>query len=68
MIAEREAEKTILAAVLTSKASPILTADILPHPVLLERFSGKVEALRASPDDDAIRPEAATVLAPLIGC
>jgi site-specific DNA recombinase len=66
MIRDREAEKTKLKAVLTSKAAPAQKADILPHPILLEQFSRKVEALRASLDDDAIRPEAATVLSTLI--
>ena len=66
MIADREAEKTKLEAVLTQKAAPAQTADILPHPALLEQFARKVEALRASLDDDAIRPEASAVLATLI--
>ncbi|WP_425288453.1 recombinase family protein [Sphingomonas gellani] len=65
MITVREAEKTKLEAVLTSKAAPAQTADILPHPALLEQFSRKVEALRISLDDDAIRPEASAVLATL---
>ena len=66
MIADREAEKTQLEAVLTSRATPAQNADILPHPLLLEQFTRKVEALRASLDEDAVQTEAAAVLATLI--
>ncbi|WP_380784082.1 recombinase family protein [Sphingomonas sp. R86520] len=65
MISHREAELARLSAQ-TVAATARKPADILPHPVLLERFSQKVTALRTSLDDVTIRSEAASVLATLI--
>ena len=59
MIEEREAEKAKLETRLQPLISQRHTADILPHPELLERFAAKVRALRTSLDDNAIRSEAA---------
>jgi site-specific DNA recombinase len=39
---------------------------MLPHPTLLDRFGTKVQALRASLDDDLVRSEAEAVLSTLI--
>ncbi len=66
MIAEREAEKERLEAqrVATITGKPIVVS--LPHPVLVDRFRSKVAALRQSLDDEAIRTEAAAVMATLI--
>ncbi|MGP7796815.1 zinc ribbon domain-containing protein [Sphingomonas sp. CLY1604] len=66
MIREREAEKIRLEARLHGATEVKPRADILPHPVLVDQFRRKVAALRASLDDDAIRPEASAVLARLI--
>ncbi|QCB44337.1 hypothetical protein E5673_10190 [Sphingomonas sp. PAMC26645] len=65
MISHREAELARLSAH-TAGATARKPADILPHPVLLERFSQKVTALRTSLNDVTIRSEAASVLATLI--
>jgi site-specific DNA recombinase len=65
MISDREAELARLSAQ-TVSATARKPADILPPPVLLERFSQKVTALRTSLDDVTIRSEAASVLATLI--
>ena len=65
MIADREHETAKLAS--SRLSLPLRTAtEILPHPVLLQRFNEKVAALRATLDDNTIRTEAATVLATLI--
>ncbi|WP_404714205.1 recombinase zinc beta ribbon domain-containing protein [Sphingomonas sp. MMS24-J13] len=66
MLLEREAEKAQLEARLAFLGKPKTMAEVLPHPVLLERFTRKVEALRVSLDDDSVRTEAAAVLATLI--
>ncbi|MDQ0836217.1 recombinase family protein [Sphingomonas faeni] len=65
MISDREAELARLSAQ-TVGATARKPADILPHPVLLQRFSEKVTALRTSLDDVTIRSEAAGALATLI--
>ena len=66
MIAEREAEKASLEVIAPSKRVSVPSADILPHPVLIEQFTRKVETLRASLDDETVRSEAAAVLVSLI--
>jgi hypothetical protein len=58
MIADREAELARLSA-RTLGVTARKPADILPHPVLLERFSKKVTALRTSLNDVTVRSEAA---------
>ncbi|WP_156359113.1 hypothetical protein [Sphingomonas sp. Leaf242] len=62
MIAEREAEKERLEAqrVATTTGKPIVVLQ--PNPVLVDRFRGKVAALRKSLDDGSIRTEAAAVM------
>jgi site-specific DNA recombinase len=62
MISDREAELARLSAQ-TVGATARKPADILPHPVLLQRFSQKVTALRTSLNDLTIRSEAAGALA-----
>jgi hypothetical protein len=66
MITEREAENGRLESRLAILGKAKATADILPHPARLKQFTRKVEALRASLDDDAVRTEAAAVLSTLI--
>lgn len=62
MIFDREAEKATLEARASQAAAANPPGEILPHVVLLDQFRQKVEALRASLDDDTIRTEAAAVL------
>jgi hypothetical protein len=57
MVKTREAEKIRLEARLQGARDTKPGADIPPYPVLLDQFRRKVEALRASLDDDALRPE-----------
>ena len=64
MVEEREAEKVHLEASIGTEAKPL--AQILPHPALVELFARKVEALRATLDDESVRTEAAQVLSTLI--
>ncbi|TVV75970.1 hypothetical protein FOY91_05615 [Sphingomonas solaris] len=66
MIFDREAEKATLEARLSQAAAANPLGEILPHPVLLDQFHQKVEALRATLDDDTIRTEAAAILERLI--
>lgn len=66
LLTEREAAKARLEAQLAIKPPPPPLADILPHPVLLQRFEAKVDNLRAALNNDAIRAEAAQVIAELI--
>jgi len=66
MITEREAEKVRLEPTLCGIRRVAPTAEILTNPVLFVQFSRKVEALRASLDDEVIRAAASAVLATLI--
>ena len=66
LLAEREAEKARLEAQLAIKPPPLPTADILPHPALLQRFKAKVHDLQSALSDEAIRVEAVEVIAQLI--
>jgi site-specific DNA recombinase len=47
-------------------ATKLAGAAIFPHPALLEQFRVKVKDLRAILDRDAVRPEAAKIIAQLI--
>ncbi len=66
LLTERESEKARLEAALGTSPRLTATPDLPPATVLLERFTARVEALRASLDDDAVRPEAAAILATLL--
>jgi site-specific DNA recombinase len=65
MLAEREAEQAALKARL-ERVRPVVTAEILPHPVLLKRFEEKVADLRSALNDKSIRRQAAETLSSLI--
>ena len=64
-ISEREIEKARLATI-TRVAVERPSADILPHPALMDMFTQKVEALRTTLDDASVRSEASEILSTLI--
>ncbi|WP_100259594.1 recombinase family protein [Qipengyuania seohaensis] len=63
MLADLEDEKRLLETV-KPIASP--KVKILPHPVLVERFTAKVKNLRSALDDETIRLQAVEVIGALI--
>lgn len=66
LLADREAEKATLEAKLSAPVSALPSAAILPHPDLRGLFEGKIARLRDALDDEAVRGEAAEILATLI--
>jgi site-specific DNA recombinase len=66
LLGERETEKAELERRVDRFATKPASAANLPHPALLEQFRVKVKDLRAILDRDAVRPEAAKIIAQLI--
>ena len=66
LLTKLESEKAMLKACLAKAVCPQPTAEILPHPILLERFREKIGNLVEALVDDAIRPEAVSIIANLI--
>jgi site-specific DNA recombinase len=65
MISQREAELSLLSMPARAPSQP-KTAQMPPHPVLLQRFDQKIASLRTSLNDASIRSEAAEILSTLI--
>ena len=56
LLTERESEKARLEAALGTGRRTATLPDLPPATVLRERFTAKIEALRSSLDEDAVRP------------
>ena len=63
LLADLEQERARLELI---KPSERPKAEILPHPILLERFKEKIRNLRLALSDDAVRPQAAELIGQLI--
>ena len=63
MLAELEQERTRLSE---GRPLELPTAEILPHPALLERFAQKIGNLREALSDEGVRPRAAELIGQLI--
>jgi site-specific DNA recombinase len=66
MLGQREAEKTDIEIRLARTALDAPTAQILPHPELVRRFTQKVGVLRDTLDEETIRTEASELMDRLI--
>ena len=66
LLCDTEAEKAKLESLLTRSTSAKPLAQIVPHPVLVQKFGDKIGALRETLNDDAVRTEAAELIGKLI--
>ena len=66
LLCDTEAEKAKLESLLTRSTSAKPLAQIVPHPVLVQKFGDKIGALRETLNDDAVRTEAAELIVKLI--
>ena len=66
LLSETEAEKAKLESLLTRSTLAKPVAQIVPHPVLVQKFGEKIGALRETLNDETIRTEAAELMDNLI--
>ncbi len=66
LLCDTEAERAKLESLLTRSTSAKPLAQIVPHPVLVQKFGDKIGALRETLNDDAVRTEAAELIVKLI--
>ena len=66
LLCDTEAERAKLESLLTRSTSAKPLAQIVPHPVLVQKFGEKIGALRETLNDETIRTEAAELMDNLI--
>lgn len=66
LLCDTDAEKTKLESLLTRSTTAKPIAQIMPHALLVQKFGEKIDALRETLNDDAVRTEAAELIDKLI--